>query len=91
MENVMGNKKRVMIEPGLHVELALSPFGFVSSWEPGIPRQITEWQLKRYLFERDKYLKDLSIDIDGIMLFDWEGVHRFSRGEKLTVSRKLGS
>lgn len=85
----MGNKKRVMIEPGLHVELDLSPFGFVSSWEPGIPRRISEWQLKRYLFERDKYLKDLSIDIEGIMVIDWEGTHMFNGGEKLTVSRDL--
>ena len=87
----MANEKSVMIEPGLHVELAFGPDGFVSRWKPGIPKQLSKRQLKRYRAARDEYLKDLSIDIEGIMVIDWEGAHMFNGGEKLTVSRELGT
>ena len=87
----MANEKSVMIEPGLHVEFAFGPDGFVSRWKPGIPKPLSKRQLKRYRAARDEYLKDLSIDIEGIMVIDWEGTHMFNGREKLTVSRELGT
>jgi len=85
----MGSTKRVTIQPGLHVNLFFGPGGFFCRWDPDIPKPITKWQQRRYLAERDRFLKGLSIEIGDIIIIDWRGTHLFNRGRKETVSREF--